>query len=859
MSAAAHIRGLDPEAGRSLVIVMTDDTTAMARHLKGWSDAGLLGRVLLCSRDLLAGRSNTTVCEGNISGQWAETEFPQALYQARLKWLVIASLRPQLPVPGPAATQAYTDEERSLGNIRERFRAVDCEMRSVTVSVLGAESSVGYDAFSPIWDLHLVHDSDVIAASSLPAQGIEADMDASGHASLCALTALTISGGWSFAREVLIEPDRGDAAIKPVRVARPQVRAVFAGQLLRDASMGLLPLAPPWPLPEDSGGQRAAAGAVPPPQTAEAVCRGLGFALEPFSPAPQERTAFGWRMRAAWRAMTDWVDPPAAVSTAEVELQELQDRLEEHRWDADVAVAQQAAAMARDLERAGLTELIGGTPRDPVRWAELRSLAFCLVDGGELPGDVARQFALPVDGEGARLIWTDPSSIVPAPHSGTVDGDGRYRLSMESTDPDETLLGRVRERLSAAAQSAAQHCTEDDRDMNAESHAYENAAVQLTKLRRWRNLVAALIVLAVVVTSERLIGPVGALARGVGLETLGPLTSTPLVDAIVGAVVATFLISALAAAAWRAGAATLRHYDHQRLRRWKADARRHYAIEAARLCSAALEFEDHERIIATMLHRPYTTGSLDASIRLDVHEVPHPAPMMLAIATAAPQRLAALRRLERAATVRKGWISSVFAATYDRWKAEFESAVSGKYEDPDDDHTHRGETRYSDARTSEPLPGAREHFADAIADDDGFRRSVTATAVGDLLGTDVDAMARRLGSPHGLVDLLGNVAVPNAPALDGLPVAKFLNLSSETDKLNWSLLRPGILPPRVDIRGSQTPREVPDAPGRPEALIASWRMLISEPLQASDLRCWSAETSGWPEEQQIAEPRPAIV
>ncbi|WP_419944384.1 hypothetical protein [Candidatus Poriferisodalis sp.] len=1062
-------------SGRSLMIVVTDDMSVLAPALRAWSQAGLLRDVLLCPRDSLAAAGDEAACEGNLSGTWGRVGFLRALDHARTPQLVIISLRPDIGDPDFDAERLFGDDERVLESISRRYRSLDVRVRSLTVSILDDDAFVGYEAFSPQWDMHLIHDREVITDGSLPSRSVRGDLRRADRATLCAMTALTAVGGWTFTPAIRVEPDRGDATVKSVRIVRPQLRVVFAGPLLSEASEGLLPVAPPWPLPEDSHAERAQAGAVPPPRTASEICESLGLVCQPFTPAPRSRTSLGLRWRAAWRALLKGVEPLSETNEAEQELEDLRARLE--TWPSRVrgSSAEQASALARELERSGLSDLIGGTPAEPVRWGALRMLAFSLVDGGAAPSELSADVTLLTDSSRSRLLWPDPASIaadprdsIPAPaalggpvpgmpadhesgsaeppvpatapdpavdaetaaqqdppdpavdaetaaqqdppspavdaetaaqqdppdpavdaetaaqqdppspavdaetaaqqdppspaESGSAGSDadsgsvepsepvrrtvgwmgsalgwvaladpsepgaspaptasagpsaspaptaspapaaspdmavrrtdrpaasaadaadaldssaasaGRGRASPdrrideahdEAHDAapavDDSLLGRVRAGLSSAMDEALSHCFEHVRSPNLEHSAYERAAKEAAALHRARRWLASLMLIVAVILVERLSGAIGMVVRLAGSSDFDTRSSAPAIEAAIGLAVLSALAIVLMARALSTGTVSLRHYDLQRQRRWHEAAGRHSAVELARLCSASVEFEDHARIIATMLHRPYSAGSPESRTRLEAEGLPHPASMVLAHASAVPQRLAEFRRRERALAVQPGWISRLFASAHDYWSADFESAVGGRFDGPDADHTPPGLVRYRDARTGEPLPGAREHFARAIEDDDGLRRRVTAETIGDLLGGDLSGTAQHGGLVRGLSELLGSANVPDAPALDGVPTLSFLDLSRESGDVDWSVLGPGAKPPEVDIRGSQSPVEVTEQTGRPETLIASWRLLISHPLEAQSLRCWNPDATRRPSEPSAARTRTTVV
>ncbi|WP_419931487.1 hypothetical protein [Candidatus Poriferisodalis sp.] len=349
--------------------------------------------------------------------------------------------------------------------------------------------------------------------------------------------------------------------------------------------------------------------------------------------------------------------------------------------------------------------------------------------------------------------------------------------------------------------------------------------------------------LAAFIVIERWIGIVGSLTDLIGIGTIGGKTSNPIVDILVGVTVSLLALLSLVVTAWRAGIATLEHYDLQRLRRWHVESGRHHATEATRLCAASIEFDDHAEIIAAMLHRPYSTGQPSADGRMEVASIPHPFPMMIAAANPLPERVATMRRHGRSATVASGWIGGVFASALDRWQQDFEAAVAGPFDHPDVDHTPPGFARHRDARSNEPLLGPREHLAQAIKDDDGLRREITSDTVSDMLSTALPATTDSRGPARRLTELLGAVAVPSARALDGLTVSEFLNLSKEPDDLNWEILRPGSRPPGQHPWGHQVPIEIPEGPGHPETLIASCRVVISDPFPPADLIAWAPDGS----------------
>lgn len=851
----------------SLLVVLADDVSSLRNPLREWSSAGLLSGLVLCGRRELADGHGALECEGNLTGTWGRDSFLQALHQRQMQQLTVASLRPSLATTAQASAETSSEEERALELIRMRFNNAPVDVRALTVSILDSTSTAGYETFSPAWDMHLIHDRVAIADSSLPAHFTDTDLDTDQRMALCAMTAVTLANGWTFSRPGRIPTDPGDATLKWVRVARPQLRVAFGGQLRSEASIGQLPTSPPWPMPEGSGAARAQAGAVPPPQTAEDIANALGLTCAGFDPEPQPRTSFAYLRQAAWLALTKDVDPPPDVTDQERELKQLCEMLARRSPEAGSDPVERAVAFARLFERSGLSGLIGGAPADPVRWEELRDFAFCLVDGGEPDEQVARRVPLPIDHSGTRLVWTHPASIVPAPQtynegvappsadSATYaftaadlseraprGNDGSDNDSaVETLAEDESLFGRIGAKLHSAMNEAVSYCKDEVREAEQEHDAYKNAERSVAKLRRTRNGMTILVLLAIAVVVERITGLLGILLDVVGWGTIGGLTTTPLVDAIVGVVVSVALLGALTVQAFGSGRALLGHYDRQRLRQWRAAAGDHYATETARLCAAVVEFDDHARIIGTMLHRPYAIGPPEAPHRVDVGSMPSAVPMVLAQATPDPSRLSELRQHERAATVKPGWIAAMFDATYQQWHAEFADRVGGRFESPDDDHTMPNSTRYRDMHSGDELPGAREHFATAIADDDGPRLTATRQiSDGHSTNTaDVKEWLRKLRNP---VDLFGEVHVPRAPALNQASTQEFLRLRDQGDTLSWDLLAPAAQPPSKDIWGTQQPMIVPESEERPETLLASWRLLISEPFEPRNLSCWQPST-----------------
>ena len=866
-------RSLRP-ADHRLTILVARNTDGISAELAAWSRAGLLRPVLTCRRDELVQAPAGARCEGNVGGGWTEMALSDALRQAPVQSLIVAALRPKTPADLAQSKQGLENEDLVLQDFQRRFRNVaNVEFRSLTVSMHDSTTSVAYESFSPKWDMHLIHDVDAVAHSRLPAENVSDSVDIDGRLVLCAATALTASGAWRFCHGHLIEEDPGNAVVKSVRVVRPQIRVVLAGQLLQEASTGLLPLAPPWPMPSGSGTVRAQAGAVPPPRTAAAMCRSLGLEYAAFAPQPEPRVSLVERSKSGWHSLTHDLDPPDDSSPDEHALDAMRDQLAQGAWRGTGKREVDAAALRQELERSGLSDLVGGAPHDPVRWGILREFAFCLVDGDEPSDEVARHFEFPVDSAGRRLLWTDPNSIVAAhPRESRADniesrqsssgddepkhivdseGEIRWENQHSSADDDahkdspadtateDNLLRRMRLRLDVELQSTAARCAENLRTPGEENKAFDRAKLRAANLVRARNTVAGLIALAAVVVAERWIGVVGSITNAIGIGTLGGTTSNPAVEILIGVAAALLAVAALAHFAWRAGTASLEHFDAQRLRRWRAAAGRHDALEAARLCAASVEFDDHAEVIATMLHRPYSTGLSGANGRMAVDAIPHPFSMMLAQASPVPRKVATLRLRERTETVSKGWISGIFADAMERWRQDYEAAVAGSFDHPDDDHTPPGLARHRDSRSNEEMLGPREHFSQALGDDDGLRRAITSDAISEMLVSDLAADAATRGPARRLAELLGAVTVPSAGALDGLSVTDFLDLRDESDRLNWEMLRHGRKAPGQQILGHQVPVEIPEGPGHPETLVASWRVLLSDPFSASDLSAWA--------------------
>jgi len=387
----------------------------IAALLKEWSSAGILGTVAWTNAaiDQLV-RPMVTVSENSV------------IEQKQLFDLLTSRIWAQVSVVGirqqnlaTLKSERFDAEYKLLQMVQDAFTAhKELEFQSFTVSI-AEESGLVYEAFSPYWKMHILHEPIVRIDHAVAAQPM---WDEHRHL-LVSLLALTMSGGFVWQLGALA-PDMADQVIgshRSIRVGRAYLRVVSAGRLTDEILAGAFPKSGPWSIPTDVPNALAV-----PPGTAVAsslikdlVQRGKFTYknwLDPKREKPKKMNLleglklFGKEFAAALKSI------PASL--VEKIKSDVEDFMQKITFGENASVLLRFNPKIDDLNPDDVLDVIKnlqlGTTVDPISdsepWEVLQRVSLGVVDGGRFPEGIAP----PVSGSN-RLIYTDPISIGPAP------------------------------------------------------------------------------------------------------------------------------------------------------------------------------------------------------------------------------------------------------------------------------------------------------------------------------------------------------------------------------------------------------------------------------------------------------------
>ncbi len=815
--------------GHVTVIIAADPAMCM-ESVAGWAQTGLIRTVLICARDQLA--ADQFECFSSIDG-WEQMPLTEALKSTPVSSLTVTSLRPRISADHKATPDWPQVELDALREITERYSlASHMPITTMTVSMHDPEAQLNQLAFSPEWDFHLIHDAESVAHNKLPSENVS-KWDDKDRLAACALTALMSAGAWLFC-EGPITPSvpTGNAVVRWPHVVSPQVRAVFTGQLIQDASVGLVPSLPPWPTPVDTNTKAAEQESVPHAKTATDICHALKFVYSDARQRTSENRTIAASMAAAWRALTRGIKSPTAETDTEQALERLRSNLEDlmHGGTGDV----KAAELHRSIQQSEVPGSVGGALSESTDWGSLRNYMFALADGGIPPEGLASRCGLPEDSSGRRLLWRNPSSTVDAPESSI----GGKKFSAEKTETAESssLMSRVREQLLAALKVAVNSCMQHVVPTDGEQ-SYEAASKSLSVLRKWLVFAASFIALTAVVVAERWLGLLGKVLRSMGLDSIGPQTSQPEAEAVLAGFLMFALLLVVTLTWYWAGKDALDCETAQRERKWSEEAGKHRASEAARLCVAAYEFDHHEKIISVMMHKPYITAQTEIGERTNMDQVGAPYSMLLARAEMNRDKMAEILNRQQITAVKSGWIRAAFEHVADEWQRGYAADVGAHFSPFDSDHTPPGVTGHININNGQEMFGPRESLRNAVVLPN-LRKAATEQKVKELISEQSSSNGPIVPFDV-LAEAFSEVHVTSAAGLSGRSVAEFLDLSDNEghELLKWDqILRVGIPKPKVETLHSETPVDVREQGSQTETVIAAWRLFISEAFHPSGLR-----------------------
>ena len=316
------------------------------------------------------------------------------------------------------STAWFDAEALLLDTLRSLFLS-NVEFQAFTVGLAEPNGSYGADLFDPNWQLHLLHDTKLIADADAAVLPIR-DRD---RPTTCLLTALLAAGGFRWQEESLLAlRDNPVGRVLPARIARAQLRLVNAGRFIDDVLAGAFPDSGPWIVPPDV--QAIMARSPIDPGLARKISTEAGFTSRPFtSPHAKAPTQIG--ILAGLRLFIH-----NFVAAARKAPLIVIDRVTTKVGEGVAAAAQQLTfgdqssvvvkfrpgltrhdtdSLLDRLQEVGMPETGPSAIPDPRPWTLIRQACFGLVDGGDLPEGLPEPR---VDTQ--RLLYLDPTAIGPA-------------------------------------------------------------------------------------------------------------------------------------------------------------------------------------------------------------------------------------------------------------------------------------------------------------------------------------------------------------------------------------------------------------------------------------------------------------
>ena len=432
-----------------------------------WAKQGLVANAAVCSIKDLAERGLKSNCTYFASSKRTENSIEDILHHLDAgSRLALAALRLGQQSSDRSSLhhdwRNYLEQERVAADVIRGIWHSDDALTAFTVAVMSGD--VPLEAFSSWWHLHLVHDRRAI---KLPNTfELLADTD---HVAACTSAAFCAGGGWSFSDGRALErgsSDEGlDGSIRDVRLVRPEVRIVVpldVADRMRAVTSGCLPKKPPWPEPVGVETRVLGSEMKPSEEHVNELAKLCGFVVEE-PHFGREIDLNGWRgahsvLRFSFgrvqgdphQTLSEWLLRVRNEDSQVMESFRTDDgtggfitnnadeahELFDH-YMRDIEIAMNAAnhlqsefqsdswkefdfgAVVAHLREAKIPELTYGVEHARHKkshcWSLVRQYCFALVDGSDLPEGMS-DFALWGYGAGAaRLVWSDPSVVAPAP------------------------------------------------------------------------------------------------------------------------------------------------------------------------------------------------------------------------------------------------------------------------------------------------------------------------------------------------------------------------------------------------------------------------------------------------------------
>lgn len=875
-----------PSTGSLTVCLAPFHEMEVGAVLASWTQAGLLGDVVLCSET-----GPEASCRYSAGAEWRSGPLWEVLGRAAYRTVTVAALR----LDGPSSEPYFVGEEHRLaGDLKRAFANTKVQVRAITVGIANPGVTTGDGAFSPQWDLHLLHDLHMVA----DIEAASAPVSTRDRAGLCAMTSLLAGGGWVFSTGPWDLVDHPDGNAKPFRIVRPQIRILLGGDLGARISAGITPIEPPWPEPDDAGTIRVGAGVEVPPGLGESLASLCRFRSSSRNVPIEEDLGLLDKLRHIARVLGRRLDPPGALTRVEAALHRLAAM---HTSGGHGETTHQArsrtqgpnhvgpvhfADLLTHLSRAGMPGLTTGRIGTPEVWKQVRAVLYGLVDASPLPGGIDQP--PPPTGAEAHLrpVWLDPGKVAPAPGTEPfmLPADVAEQLGVSRIEAIDVANCRVADRLLRAGGGAGDRQAEDgpdpssgdvrsrwsawldrwrwtplwvlaDRLSAAREAAYLDLVRHLTpvssdrehseaeravgRFRRVGVSALAVAVISAMMVYERHAGIIGS-AFGV---SMGPLTGTNL-DIFLLVAFCAFATGLLGALGRRSVLATLAFERAERLRDYRSKAAQHYADELTRLHTAAVEFDDHQQVIRTMLHQPFgpRNGHSGAPRAGRVPASGVPASMVVATAAADEAGLAELCQMAPPVTTR-GWLVDAHTQAIELWRSQYDRRVTTDFELPDADNSPPDAEFCSDPVTGESVPFPREHFRESFTTGTGLRTYLRNAFAFSVVGGGLDTFRA-----------IGKINVEYGPELPGVTAESFLELPELSSKVDWfdgdvlSKAAPARARRPSDEISSGSPVVLPDDADGRSMLMASWRVPLSDPIEPRHLAGWRLDTDS-PESQ----------
>lgn len=871
--------GRTPPTGSLTVCLAPLHEMEVEGVLASWTQAGLLGNVVLCSET-----GPEAYCRYSAGAEWRSDRLWEVLRRATYRAVTVAALRLDGPFSDP---YLFDVEHRLAGDVKRAFTNTKVDVRAITVGVANPGVTTGDGAFSPQWDLHLLHDLHMVA----DIEAASAPVSTADRAGLCAMTSLLAGGGWVFSTEPWDLADRTDGNVKPFRIVRPQIRILLGGDLGARISTGITPIEPPWPEPEDAGTIRVGAGIEVPLYLGETLAARCGFRCSPAGALVEKEPTLVDKLRHAPRILGRRLGPQRPRNEVEAALRRLvaMDASGGHAGElrsppsrtrgAESEGPVQFADLLRRLTRAGMPGLTTGRVGTPEVWRQVRAMLYGLVDASPVPAGID----LPQPPAGAeshlRPVWLDPAKVAPAPDAApfALPADLAGQLGASRIEAIDVVNCRIADRLlSAGGGEEDRHAGDGsdagkddvrsrwrdwldrwrwtplwvlaDRLSAAREAAYKGlvrylipvdsdrehreAARALGKFHRVGISLLAVAAISAMMVYERHAGIIGS-AFGV---SMGPLTGTNL-DIFLLVAFCVFAAGLLGALGRRSVLATLAFEKAERLRDYRSQTAEHYAAELMRLHIAAGEFDDHQRVIRAMLHQPFgprggSSGKHRAG-RAPASGVP--ASMVVATAATDEAGLSELCQMAPPVTTR-GWLVDAHAQAVELWRPLYDRQVTTDFDLPDADNSPPGAEFRRDPATGEVIPFPREHFRESVTAGTGLRTHLRNAFAFSVAGGGLDTFRA-----------IGKINVEYGPELPGVTAERFLELPGLSSKVDW--FDAGILSKAAPARARRPSGEIssghpvvlPDDGDR-QMVMASWRVPRSDPIEPRHLAGWSRDT-----------------